>query len=663
MTSRRNDGKPAETGPLAVVIPFGVPVEGRGLGLGLAALVHSFAHIHGQSVALAQLLARKPEEGAPGGPVEAFVPPNAWRDLAGNGNAPPDVAVVITGAFEPPNDGRGMIQLLAFDAQDGKTRAKVELSLDGEHAGRTILAAFDEVWTCVGGDVGLVRDIGDLAWDALESVLRAERCALHDPVRGGPHDRLAAMMHLGRAVGDAPEARFPVGRLATFALEAAMSSSTDPKLADAALRALVRAGLDAPDRIELLEATAALHVRLGHSSSAEACAEAAVAMAPDRPRAYVILSEARRGRGDLDAALDAVNRGLARVDIASHPPEQASPEQRSRGDADVLVNERGVVLAERGDLAGAEAAWRQVLGRDPMNPAAFANLASVAVKRGDAVTAQALVDAALTSPAAHPDVLRRAINLALGTEADGVARAARLARLASMLVDRAPGDAWGRLMLARAHLQLGEKVAAKEGLARVESLAPGTALAAEAQRGRFALGDPQTALEIDSVLRAAYSAATTDLDSIATRARRLAMDHSVWTAWFAAGIAERRRERWAAAREAFQSTLKVAPGCTPAHMELAGALISLKEFAAGVEHAERACALEGPNPRALSVLATTLLAAGRRKDADVAITQALALDPNDAANVALAERIRRTTPPPGPFGRMRDALVQWGRRR
>ena len=250
MTGRRSDGSdgaeapqgPHREGPLAVVIPFGVPADGRGLGLGLAALVHSFAHIHGQSVALAQLLARKPDAsaartGEPSGPVEAFVPPHAWRDLAGSGNTPPDVAVVITGAFEPPSDGRGMIQLLAFDAQDGKTRAKVELALDGEHAGKTILAAFDEVWSRVGGDVGLVRDIGDLAWDALESVLRAERCALHDPLRGGPHDRLAAMMHLGRAVGDAPDARFPAGRLATFALEAAMSPSTDSRLADAALRA------------------------------------------------------------------------------------------------------------------------------------------------------------------------------------------------------------------------------------------------------------------------------------------------------------------------------------------------------------------------------------------------------------------------------------------
>ncbi|HZU84096.1 MAG TPA: hypothetical protein VE987_14305, partial [Polyangiaceae bacterium] len=45
-----------------VVIPFGVPAEGRGLGLGLAALVHAFAHVDGGAVAIAQLHGRRNDE-------------------------------------------------------------------------------------------------------------------------------------------------------------------------------------------------------------------------------------------------------------------------------------------------------------------------------------------------------------------------------------------------------------------------------------------------------------------------------------------------------------------------------------------------------------------------------------------------------------------------
>src|SRR4051812_47603652 len=99
--------------PRAVVIPFGVPDDGRGLGLGLAALVHSFAQIDGESVALAQLLARQPAPRARAardeddddeepeeesgvytqpGPVEAFVPPRAWKDLTGSSSDPTGVS-------------------------------------------------------------------------------------------------------------------------------------------------------------------------------------------------------------------------------------------------------------------------------------------------------------------------------------------------------------------------------------------------------------------------------------------------------------------------------------------------------------------------------------------------------------------------------------------
>ena len=150
--------------PRAVVIPFGVPDDGRGLGLGLAALVHSFAQIDGESVALAQLLSSQPVASARGsrtprsrdddeddddgesletrtetGPVEAFVPPRAWKDLTGSSSDPTGVSFVVTGAFEPPTDGRGLIQLLVFEAKDGRTRAKVEAQVDGENAGRALL--------------------------------------------------------------------------------------------------------------------------------------------------------------------------------------------------------------------------------------------------------------------------------------------------------------------------------------------------------------------------------------------------------------------------------------------------------------------------------------------------------------------------------------------
>jgi tetratricopeptide (TPR) repeat protein len=631
--------------PRAVIIPFGVPEDGRGLGLGLAALVHSFARLDGEAVALAQLHGKKkdaPEEAGPE-PVEAFIPPQTWRDMAGAGQAPTDVSVVVTGSFEPPSEGRGLIQLLAFDAKDGKSRGRVEAHVDGRHAGKAILAALCDLWTTMGaGEIGTVRDIEDLPWDALESVLRAERCVLFDPRRGGPFDRLAAMMHLGRAVLDAPDARFPAGRLAAIALDAATSAG-DAKLADAARRALARAVVDAPSKIELLEASAALDIRLGDPESAVRRLAQARALDERRPRTYALLSEARRAKRDLDGALDAVHEGMA------HAPEDP-----------ILLTERGAVLFERGDVASAEADWRRALGHAPLFPSAFLSLAGWAQKRGDARACEELVDQALLADNAHPEVLKKAIHLSLPLEPDGLPRAARLARLGGALLDRLPTDPWGSFVLARAKAQLGEKVEAARLLTVAEAAAPGSTLAAEAQRGRFALEHPQDALELESLLRAAYSADSADLEGLAARGRRLAAEHGIWAAHFAVGLVERRRERWLPARAAFEAAVAASAGCTPAHLELVAVALATKDAQAALAHAARATLLEGETPRTLAVTATALLAAGRRDDALAAVDRALAIDAKDDAALRLRERIVAGEPPAeGPLARLKGTLTRW----
>lgn len=707
--------------PRAVIIPFGVPEDGKGLGLGLAALVHSFAQIDGESVALAQLLARRTGKGAAAPaadedddiplfrttfgdakpsapalperededdeedastfdlltgkrrekdprapaaavssddvddedeageprPVEAFVPPRAWKDLTGAGNAPSGVSFVLTGSFEPPTDGRGLIQLLAFEAKDGTTRARVEAHVDGETAGRALLEAFDELWKQLGGELGTVRDIGDLSWDALESVLRAERCALHDPLRGGPHDRLAAMVHLGRAIGDAPDARFPASRLAALALDAASLAPSDPKLADAALRALVRATQDAPLNAELLEAVAALNMRAGDTAEAERRALEALELEPSRARLYALLSEARRSRSDLPGALDAIEQGL--MNDALDP---------------LLNTERGIVLAERGSLLEAERAWRMVLEAHPLYLPAFTNLASLVMERRDAEAATRLVDDILTITTrhpVHPELLRRAIQLLLAAEPEGVPRAARVATLAQALVERAPSDAWGNLVLARSLAKTGDKLSALRRLEQVERVAPTSPLAAEARRGRLALEEPPAAREIEGVLRAAGTAADADLETIASRARRLALAHEAWDAWFAVGLVERRLERWRAARDAFQEALRIAPGATPVHLEVVSVHVALGEADAALRHARLACELDGETARSLAVLATALLSGGHREEASAAIEKALRFDASDEANRALKERIAAGPPRVSTLARLRDVFARFRR--
>ena len=61
--------------------------------------------------------------------------------------------------------------------------------------------------------------------------------------------------------------------------------------------------------------------------------------------------------------------------------------------------------------------------------------------------------------------------------------------------------------------------------ARVESVAPRTPAAAEAQRARFATAEPLAWMEVDSLLRAARDPiATHSLEALSSRARPLAAD-------------------------------------------------------------------------------------------------------------------------------------------
>jgi tetratricopeptide (TPR) repeat protein len=629
----------------SIVIPFGVPDEGRGLGLGLAALVHAFVHVHGQSVAIAQLRSRGPKDGKPGdpsAPVEAFIPPAAWRDIAGRGDGPTHVSTVVTGSFDPPAYGSGAIRLLAFDPADGRTRASIDASVDGERAGAMLVAAFEDFGLRLGGHIGALSALHDLGWEPLESVLLAERCALHDPSRGGPHDPLAAMLHLGRAIGDAPEARYPVERLAAIALDAAGAQFLDAKLGAAALRALERATSDASVSVDLMEAHGALLLRLGDPHEAERRLNAAVAIAPSRPRLYAFLAQALRAQGNLDAALGVIDEAA-----------------RVAGEDASLFVERGAILAAAGDFEGAASALGAVLKRDPVHPGAFGRAAALALRGRDTANAQWLIDAVLASPHASVDVLRGAVHLAFGTEAEGIARASRLRRLAERWLEGAPNDPAGLLVLARSLLVLGEPGGARARLDAIERCAPQSPAAAEALALRLGIDAPEVEAEVQSVLRAANAAAPDRLAAVAARARGLATAHGSWPAWLAAALAERRIAHWRGARRALEAALEIAPGAPRLHFELAGVLLELEDAPGAVIRALAAVRLDGPSPSGLRLLGRAL-AEDHRVDEAVDVTKrALTLQPEDAETRALLRRLQSPPRVDGWRSMVRRRVRRW----
>ena len=347
------------------------------------------------------------------------------------------------------------------------------------------------------------------------------------------------------------------------------------------------------------------------------------------PRLFTLLAQTLRVQRDLDGAAAMLNAGLA--EWADDP---------------TLHAEQGVVLAAKGDFEGAGGAWRKSLALDPVQPSAFGNLAGLAMRDGDGLTAQTLVDAALTSKHAHPDVLRRAVQLAVATEGEGLARASRVAALCGRLLDSAAADPWVSLALARSLVVLGDVAGARARLGDILRAAPATAAGAEAQVMRLSIEHPDVDLDVRSVFRAAHTVEESQLADVAARARRMGTFHHVWPGWLAAAVAERRLERWTAARAALDVALEIAPGATVVHLEMTTVLISLDDALAAQRHAEKAVALEGETPRTLGALARALRAAGKDEDAIHAATRALAMQPQseDLKTLLVDVSVRRRDP-------------------
>ena len=393
--------------PRAVVVPFAVPEGGRGLGLGLAALLHAHVQVFGGSVALVQLQSRRSgtADGLPGEPEEAIVTPQAWRDLTAAREAPASVRAILTGSLEPPGDESGFVRLLAFDARTSAPLGAAEGALDDDTAGAGLLRVLGSFSAPLEADLGALAELSSLSWEALESVLRAERAVLLGRTREG--SRRSALLYLGRALADAPEASFPALRLGALALEAA--GAGDEALLATAQRALASALEDAPHQVPLLEAAAVLAARRDQREDAMRFATAAKTRAPARPQAYAVVAELARRRGDREAARQELLRGL----------EQAGP------DAGLEV-ELAALHKETGDAAGARRLLQQVLARHPHHGDAFSHLAALALLERDVDLASDLVDRALALEPPSLAVLRPAMELALQAEPEGLPRAARL---------------------------------------------------------------------------------------------------------------------------------------------------------------------------------------------------------------------------------------------
>lgn len=550
-------------------------------------------------------------------PLEGWVTADTWRQLSEAGDMPVEVDIVLTGTLEPPSEGLGTFRLLAFKPSNGETLGSSEAHLDEERAGAAILGAVTEMWKHLGHLEGRLAGLDSLSWDAVESLLLGERCAVRDAQRGGrAHDPFAALSHLERAADDCDSPSLAISRLAVFAEEAA--GGADPRFIAAAGRTLERVREATGEAgLALLEAEAILRLRAGEYVLAEAHLLAALGR-KETPRLHVLLTRCRRARGDLSEARKSLQRGL---EIA---PTFAP-----------LLVERGLFELEEGDEVRAEASFLAALGDALDDPQAFLHLAELYMRKRDPVSASGIVDKALAAlTAAHPDVLRRAVVLTLNLEEAGVGRAARLARLAEAIIEQTPMDMQARMVLGEALGHLGrthEGVATYRAIERTIKALP---LAAEARRARFALESPEAMREIESVVQAAEKANERGLEVVLLRAQRLASDHHLWLIHLTAAKIARNLGRFGEARAHLEAALADAEGCLAARIEMVEVCLLAGDAPAALAAANVLCEVEGRSPKSLALLARVQHTLGN----------------TEAARESVSEGLRAIRDRPGTFG-------------
>lgn len=550
-------------------VPFEVPgARAPGLGVGLAGLVHSSLRAEGTAFVLARAFAAAdPSQDSPPSvarELEGFVSPEGWKAMSGRSSDLTQMRVdlLITGRYEAPEEGSGQVELVAFVPATGHIVAHAESLYSDDDAGAGLLRAVTELAHGLGFDASALAPLEELGWDAFESMARAETALAGSPQHTEEEGQLAALVHYARALDDAPTSELLATRLAALAEH--LFWQRDPTLVASARRAL---GSIKSDSIDLACAVAVGEAACGEPERAAELLRQVTLRAPSEPRAHALLARLARERGDAEAALSFLVTADACV-TRDHP---------------LLDNERGLVFLDAERPEEAAAVLFTLLDQGFLSRTGWVRLLELARRPGQQALAGRIVDRILVDANPSVDALVQALELIAHAEPPGVARTERARELAlrALRHDRRRPEL--RVGIAHSLIELGERELALEELRAVLRLAPGSAPAALATELLLSVEDPEVSEAIRAALRAAHHADPAQLEQIADRARHFARKHDVWTAHLACAVAERRRERFDAAREAVTRGLDSTPACPPLLEERE----RIEQLSGGPKQAER----------------------------------------------------------------------------
>jgi len=314
---------------------------------------------------------------------------------------------------------------------------------------------------------------------------------------------------------------------------------------------------------------------------------------------------------------------------------RAAPE--ASADAERLL-EIGLARRGKGDAAGAERIFRQVIDAWPDNATALYLLGLSRFEAGEAVEAESLFDRLTTLRPAHPEAHFTLASIRHWR--DDRPRAIAAYRRA---LELAPGHASALAGLSRALAETGDYETARDvartAIAAAPQDAPAHLALAGAWRGlgevRLAAGAFAEAARLAPELAAAHvglSLALADAGEAAgahaSAEHAVALAPELCDAWLALGAALRGLHDPAAAGAAFERALALDPDRVAAHLNLGLALIELEQPAPARAHLERVLELDPTSAKAHANLSSLYYRADRKELAKAHALRALAIDPD-----------------------------------
>jgi tetratricopeptide (TPR) repeat protein len=300
--------------------------------------------------------------------------------------------------------------------------------------------------------------------------------------------------------------------------------------------------------------------------------------------------------------------------------------------------EAGLARRAAGDLAGAEASFREALGHDPDNASALYILGLTRFEAGDAPEAERLFEHLV---AVRPDHAEAQFTLASLRHWRDERPAAIACYQRAIEID--PNHAGAHTGLARALVESGDHSAGLEAACAALALVP------EAPSAHLALGSAwrglgevreaavafSEAARLDPNLVAAHIGAAlayADLGEALQAAiaaeRAVTLDPQLCDGWQALGVAMRGLHQPEHARLAFERAVALDPTRATAELNLGLALIELERAQDARRHLERALELDPASAKAHANLSSLYILAGRRDLAKAHAQRALDIDPN-----------------------------------